>query len=766
MLTCYFFSTSANGNCLFNACSIALTGNESLSSYLRCLTSVELFENAKFYANHPLIESQHKNGAFTSLKNAFAMCLSDAALTIFEQSDEIAAVLEEAKQTANNYTFSSMVCMVALSTVIQCGIQSYFPISNDTVAKENWDSLAKMFNCTIYPRDHIHGNAIEYVHFFRCAAMPQRYLVDRRIPSTKNHFVTFCQPVKALQPAEHYFKPHLPTLLLSAKPVHCKVPQAPPSAQVTTVKLPVSTKEQSVKPVHCDVPHVAPPSTRVTSVKSTKKQTTGTKRKQVSLDVLLPKKRACETQSSIASQSDRPSTSQTFSSVTPTTKKSDTKTQQIPKEKPASTNSWPDDIYNYVNLGSSLPESKKYNILCSHWKPGSDYSFPPDENTGRRFQYAWLTRFPWLAYSAVANGGFCINCVLFGGESTHNASKLQRLMTSALPPSASAVQKLCQHGEKSNVHAMATLRATQFKLMVEKKTIGIDVQVNTARQELIEKNRSRLRPIVDCIITCVRQNLALRGHRDDAQHYLDEEDPNNPGNFIEILKYGARCGNLMDLLFSDCASNQTYRSKTIQNEIIEICGELITEEIVNEIKDAKFFTVYCSNVEQMAIVLRFIDNFFKVREEFLRFVPCMEGLSGEALSTEIKNFIQSVGLRMEECRGQGYDGAGNMAGKLSGVAARILQNYEKAVYVHCGSHILNLCVASACQIEVIRNMMDNVRSVSDFFNNSPKRTLVLKEKIKKSILNPIIKSSSMFVAQDGWQELKSSQSFARFTWLF
>ena len=30
----------------------------------------------------------------------------------------------------------------------------------------------------------------------------------------------------------------------------------------------------------------------------------------------------------------------------------------------------------------------------------SDYSFPSDENTGRRFQYECLTRFPWLAYSA------------------------------------------------------------------------------------------------------------------------------------------------------------------------------------------------------------------------------------------------------------------------------------------------------------------------------------------------------------------------------
>ena len=88
-----------------------------------------------------LSSGQHKNVVFTSLKNAFAMCVSDAALTFFENSNEIAAVLEEAKETAKNYTFSSMVCMFALSTVIQCAIQSYYPLTNDTVAKENWDSL-------------------------------------------------------------------------------------------------------------------------------------------------------------------------------------------------------------------------------------------------------------------------------------------------------------------------------------------------------------------------------------------------------------------------------------------------------------------------------------------------------------------------------------------------------------------------------------------------------------------------------------------------
>jgi hypothetical protein len=128
--------------------------------------------------------------------------------------------------------------------------------------------------------------------------MAPSYLVDRRIPSTtENHFVTLCKPVKAFQPRDHYFKAHLPTLLKSAMPVHPKVPP--------TVSPKVSTKVSS-----------APSSTQVTT--STKKQTTGTKRKQISLDA-LPVKRACNTQETVDSEIKFPSTSKEISSVTPNT---------------------------------------------------------------------------------------------------------------------------------------------------------------------------------------------------------------------------------------------------------------------------------------------------------------------------------------------------------------------------------------------------------------------------------------------------------------
>ena len=84
---------------------------------------------------------------------------------------------------------------------------------------------------------------------------------------------------------------------------------------------------------------------------------------------------------------------------------------------------------------------------------------------------------------------------------------------------------------------------------------------------------------------------------------------------------------------------------------------------------------------------------------------------------------------MDNCRGQGYDGAGDMAGRYNGAAALIKNDYPKALYVHCASHRLNLCVTSSYKIMTIKNMMSDVKAVSDYFNSSPKRADYLKTNI-------------------------------------
>lgn len=47
------------------------------------------------------------------------------------------------------------------------------------------------------------------------------------------------------------------------------------------------------------------------------------------------------------------------------------------------------------------------------------------------------------------------------------------------------------------------------------------------------------------------------------------------------------------------------------------------------------------------------------------------------------------------------------------------------------NHRLNLCIADTCQLPIVRNMMDIVRKISNFFNNSPKRQQHLIAKIRE-----------------------------------
>ena len=86
----------------YNACSIALCGTENLAPYLRCLTSIELFVNCLFYVKHPILEQQHNKGEFSSIGNAFAMCLSDIALNSLAKEDLSKSVIAEAYSNALN----------------------------------------------------------------------------------------------------------------------------------------------------------------------------------------------------------------------------------------------------------------------------------------------------------------------------------------------------------------------------------------------------------------------------------------------------------------------------------------------------------------------------------------------------------------------------------------------------------------------------------------------------------------------------------------
>ena len=98
-------------------------------------------------------------------------------------------------------------------------------------------------------------------------------------------------------------------------------------------------------------------------------------------------------------------------------------------------------IGSYYFNPSTFTDEEKFDLLCNVWKPGPDYCFPLN-SLGHRFQQKWLDQFSWLAYSDLLDGAFCLNCMLFGGESGHNASKLVYLYKSPFDKWSKAMEKL------------------------------------------------------------------------------------------------------------------------------------------------------------------------------------------------------------------------------------------------------------------------------------------------------------------------------------
>jgi hypothetical protein len=57
--------------------------------------------------------------------------------------------------------------------------------------------------------------------------------------------------------------------------------------------------------------------------------------------------------------------------------------------------------------------------------------------------------------------------------------------------------------------------------------------------------------------------------------------------------------------------------------------------------------------------------------------------------------LKGLNIKIKNLRGQGYDSAASMSGKLNCVAALIKKEYPSALYIHCSAHNLNLSVSYA-----------------------------------------------------------------------
>ena len=201
----------------------------------------------------------------------------------------------------------------------------------------------------------------------------------------------------------------------------------------------------------------------------------------------------------------------------------------------------------------------------------------------------------------------------------------------------------------------------------------------------------------------------------------------NNGNFLAILQLTASNDSLLQTHLDSCPRNASYTSKTIQNEMTDIIGDQIRTSMTECLsQDDAFFAIIAdevtdmhANQEVLSVCLRFLDNLNpeqpEVKEVFFDFAY-LDKKDGESISRAIMECLSKRGIDITKARRQAYDGASAMSSSRVGVQTRIRALAPRALYVHCNSHVLNLSIASSCQIQAIKNMIDTTNETFKFFS--------------------------------------------------
>ena len=189
------------------------------------------------------------------------------------------------------------------------------------------------------------------------------------------------------------------------------------------------------------------------------------------------------------------------------------------------------------------------------------------------------------------------------------------------------------------MHHSASAIAKHFRLNLQNKATPIHLQLNSFASEKIRENREKLNLIVETIILCGRQNITLRGHCDDASYYDDAKI--YPGNLQELLANAEK--RTLRGTFTKCSlvcNIQTQHTvPTCRSKAQYFC--ILTDEACD-----------VSNVEQMPVILRFVESFTNIQEEFIGFIKCCEGMTENAIASTILKSIDDLGMNMKFCRGK------------------------------------------------------------------------------------------------------------------
>lgn len=197
-------------------------------------------------------------------------------------------------------------------------------------------------------------------------------------------------------------------------------------------------------------------------------------------------------------------------------------------------------------------------------------------------------------------------------------------------------------------------------------------------------------------------------------------------NYFQLLVL--RASDSLELKkWMDRKEKYKWLSPAIANEILEDLAHATLRIICGFVRGSKYYSVMvdetpdASQKEQISICIRRVNDKFEIEELFLGFYATEDTKSATLLKC-LLDALCRLNFPIHYCRGQCFDGAANMSGQISGLQTLMRQQEQRALYVHCRGHNLNLVAQDSIEEHIeMRNIMNLVQNFISFTRGSPKR---------------------------------------------
>lgn len=339
-----------------------------------------------------------------------------------------------------------------------------------------------------------------------------------------------------------------------------------------------------------------------------------------------------------------------------------------------------------------------------------------------------LRKREWLIYSKSLNSVFCMPCILF------SKPQVKSNFNSKTGFNDWSHANIIGLHEKSKEH-----QDNITKYVIRAKVVG---KIDSDLQMQLESERNYWISILKRILSVVKflssRGLPFRGS-------CEKFGSSSNGNYLGLMELIAEYDPVLRIHIEkkgNAGSGITsYLSKTTCEEFIKLLAETVLENILKEIKDAKYFsfivdsTPDISHTDQLTMVIRYVNPKGVAIERFIKFIPNI-GHKAIDMLTCVLELFEKYDIDIMDCRGQSYDNASNMSGKYNGLQARIKEINSKACFVPCAAHSLNLVGvnAASCCLSAVSYFMF-VQEIYNFFSASPHRWQLLKEQLFGKGLN-------------------------------